>query len=93
MNNKKPKNVNNTVTYEEYKNFGKSIDMNECNYVDSYDNFTDESKKAIKTNKKKADIERHHRMIGAILRICELAGYKVESRIVLRDIKTGKIWK
>ena len=90
MNNKKPKNVNNMVTYEEYKNFGKSIDMNEYNDVNSYDDFTDESKKA---NKKKADIERHHRMIGAILRICELAGYKVESRIVLRDIKTGKIWK
>ena len=37
--------------------------------------------------------ERHRKMVGAILRMCELAGYSMESRIVLKDMKTGKIWK
>lgn len=38
------------------------------------------------------ECEMHHKLIGCILRICELAGYSVESRIVLKDKRTGKIW-
>ena len=30
-----------------------------------------------------AEWERHHKVIGCILRICELAGFSVENRIVL----------
>ena len=37
--------------------------------------------------------ERHHKVIGCILRICELAGFSVENRIVLKDKKTGKVWE
>lgn len=35
---------------------------------------------------------RHSKIIGAILRICELAGYRVECKIILRDQRTGKLW-
>lgn len=31
--------------------------------------------------------------LGCIKRICELAGYRLEGRIVLVDTNTGKIWK
>lgn len=37
--------------------------------------------------------ERHHKVIGCILRICELAGFSVENRIVLKDRRTGKVWE
>ena len=37
--------------------------------------------------------ERHHRLIGCILRICELSGYSVEERIVVKDKRTGKVWR
>lgn len=36
---------------------------------------------------------RHSKMIGAILRICELADFQVECKIVLRDKRTGKLWE
>ena len=36
--------------------------------------------------------ERHYKLLGAIFRICELAGFRVEERIVLKDIKTGRVW-
>ena len=37
--------------------------------------------------------EKFHRLLSTILYICNLAGFKVEGRIVLRDRKTGRIWK
>ena len=37
--------------------------------------------------------ERHRKVIGCILRICELAGFTIENRIVLKDRRTGKIWE
>ena len=36
---------------------------------------------------------RYRKFVGCILRICELSGYHLEERIVVRDIRTGKIWK
>lgn len=39
------------------------------------------------------DVERHHKLIGAILRVCELAGYEVVDRIVVKDKYTGKVWR
>ena len=37
--------------------------------------------------------ERIRKLIGCIFRICEIAGFRVEERIVLRDVETGKIWR
>ena len=37
--------------------------------------------------------ERHRKLIGALLRICELAGYSMESKIVVKDLRTGKVWE
>lgn len=37
--------------------------------------------------------ERHRKLIGALFRICELADFSVEERIVVRDKRTGKVWR
>lgn len=41
------------------------------------------------------DLEKEHfyKTIGCIRRIIELSGYSLEENIVLRDNKTGKIWR
>ena len=38
------------------------------------------------------DYKRCYKLIGCILRICELSGFKLESRLVLRDKRSGKVW-
>lgn len=40
-----------------------------------------------------AEWERHHKFIGLVKRACELCGYDLMNRIVLRDRATGKIWE
>lgn len=37
--------------------------------------------------------ERVKRSIDTIRLISELCGFKIEGRIILRDIKTGKVWR
>ena len=39
------------------------------------------------------DDERHRKMMGCIFRLCEIANYHLESRIVLRDLNTGKVYR
>ena len=39
------------------------------------------------------EYERHHKLIGCSLRICELSGFEVRERIVLKDKRSGKIWR
>lgn len=43
--------------------------------------------------KKQTDEERLTKLVMTIFNICELAGFHVEGRIVLKDKKTGKIWR
>ena len=40
-----------------------------------------------------ADYVRFHKVLRMIFAICNLAGFWVEGRIVLRDMNTGKLWK
>jgi hypothetical protein len=37
--------------------------------------------------------ERFKKLLNTIFYICELAGFRIEGRIVLQDKKTGKIWR
>lgn len=37
--------------------------------------------------------ERYRKFIGCILRVCELAGYHLEERIVVKDLRTGRVWR
>lgn len=71
-------------------------DMSEFEKAHNHENYSDPTcYKAIKQYEKEqqSEWERHHKTIGCILRLCELAGYTVENRIVLKDKRTGKVWE
>ncbi len=36
---------------------------------------------------------RHKKLINTIFYICDLAGFRIEGRLVLKDKKTGKVWR
>ena len=40
-----------------------------------------------------ADDERFHKLLDTIFSICELSNFHIEERIVIKDKKTGKIWR
>jgi hypothetical protein len=40
-----------------------------------------------------AETERLQKLLTAIFAICDLAGFHIEERIVLKDKRTGKIWR
>lgn len=40
-----------------------------------------------------ADDNRFHKLLDTIFSICELSGFHVEERIIIKDKKTGKIWR
>ena len=37
--------------------------------------------------------EQIKKLLATIFYICDLAGFHIEGRIVLRDKKTGKVWR
>lgn len=37
--------------------------------------------------------DRFYKLLGTIFSICDLAGFHVEGRIVLKDKKTGRVWR
>lgn len=44
---------------------------------------------------RRADAEsvRYHKLLDTIFNLCDLAGFHVENRIVLRDKRTDRVWK
>lgn len=40
-----------------------------------------------------AETERFQKLLNTIFAICELAGFHIEERIVIKDKRTGKIWR
>ena len=43
--------------------------------------------------KAEKESERFHKLLNTIFNICDLAGFHVEGRIVLKDKETGKVWR
>lgn len=37
--------------------------------------------------------EKFHKLLHTIFYLCELAGFQIDGRIVLKDKKSGRIWK
>ena len=80
--------------YEDWKEKWKA-----CKNGEGYSDPT--SYKAIlkyeEDEKKKLDDDpnyiRFKKLLDAIFSICDLAGFHLEGRIVLKDKKTGKIWR
>ena len=49
---------------------------------------------AIRNVDREAEAERrYHKLLSTIFYICNLAGFHIEGRLVLKDKKTGKIWR
>lgn len=46
-----------------------------------------------KIERENREYERYRKFIGCILRICELSGYRLEERLVVKDLRTGKTWR
>lgn len=51
--------------------------------------------KAIKNvdNQNMKESERFFNLLNTLFYITELAGFKIEGRITLRDTKTGRVWR
>lgn len=50
--------------------------------------------KAIRnTDEERVADERFHKLLDTIFTICELSGFHIEERLVVRDRKTGKVWR
>ena len=50
--------------------------------------------KAIEKADRDADAEkRYKKLLSTIFYICELAGFRIEGRLILKDKKTGKVWR
>ena len=43
--------------------------------------------------KEQLEEERFKRLMATIFYICENAGFHIEERLVIRDRKTGRIWR
>ena len=49
---------------------------------------------AVKRADAEADAERRYkRLLATIFYLCDLAGFHIESRIEIKDRKTGKVWR
>lgn len=42
---------------------------------------------------KQAEEDRLRKLVMTIFDVCDLAGFHVEGRIILKDKRTGKIWR
>ena len=68
----------------------KELKYNGEGYVDptAYEAITN-----VESEQADADHERFLRVRGCLLRVCEIAGFKFEGKIELKDIRTGKVWR
>lgn len=41
----------------------------------------------------KAEEDRFHKLLDTIFNICELSGFHIEGRIVIKDKETGRVWR
>ena len=48
---------------------------------------------SLKKSRKKDEEERFCKLLSTIRDICDLSGFSIEGRIVLKDKKTGKTWR
>lgn len=46
-----------------------------------------------KQKRKSKDLLRFEQLLSVLFNVCELSGYHLECRIVVRDKKTGRIWR
>lgn len=67
------------------KKYRERMDRNSEGYHDPTSYYT--------LKKEQLDEERFKRLMATIFYICENAGFHIEERIVIRDNRTGKIYR
>lgn len=45
------------------------------------------------TNEYDAEYVKAHKLFRTILRLCELAGFKIQGNITIVNTKTGRVWR
>lgn len=70
----------------------RDIDMDEQNTVEQATETVAEEPKKIFKNLDK-DSKRFYNLLHTLFNVCTLAGFKIEGRIKIRDLKTGKVWE
>lgn len=48
---------------------------------------------ALRKVKQDAETERFHKLLNVIFTICEISDFYVVDRIVVKDKRTGKVWR
>lgn len=43
--------------------------------------------------KEDEEYERFHKLLNTIFYVCEMAEFHIEERIVIKDLRSGRIWK
>ena len=71
------------MEFEHRKNKDPRKNMSGCYDLTAYD--------AIKHISDKE--ERVSKLVGCLKRVCELAGFEIQGRIVLVDKETGEVWR
>ena len=56
------------------------------------ENKTDRNELYTSSEKEEYEKKRHSRLVNTLLYICRIAGFEVVERIVLRDVKSGRVW-
>lgn len=54
--------------------------------------YSDPTAKAV-IDKEDAETERFKKLLSVLFYVCENAGFHIEERIVIKDLKTGKVWR
>lgn len=57
------------------------------------DIYQDESKESGPDRNERRATRRFYKFLDTIYKIAQLAGFRIEGRIVVRDIRTGKVFK
>lgn len=39
------------------------------------------------------DYEKFRKLLGCVLRICELSGFRMDGRLEVTDLESGKVWR
>lgn len=70
----------------------KEMSISELNHEGYYDPTPCKAITNIEVETDK-EAQRFKKLLGMIFTLCELSGYHLEERVVLKDVRTGKVWR
>ena len=80
---------NNIAEFENALETATKVDEKDYNE----DIYQDESKESGPDRNERRATRRFYKFLDTIYKIAQLAGFRIEGRIVVRDIRTGKVFK